>query len=325
MKAIRMHATGGPKVLVMDEIDQPTPGTGEVLIKVAAAGINYADLMQRQGVYPRPAPLPSILGFEVAGTIAAHGPGVDAPPVGTRVVAGLSGGGGYAEYAVAPAMTVFPIPDTLHFPQATALFVQGLTAYGLLRDAGQLEPGESVLVHAAAGGVGSLAVQLAKLMGAGTVVGTASSPEKLDLIHQLGADVAINYTAPDWMDQVMAATGGQGASMILDAVGGAVGSRGLDVLGQGGRLVVYGAASGEPTMIAAQQLAFKGQTVTGFSMGAGTPPEQLAVWMQALLSYIAEGQLNIIVGQTYPLAQAAAAHQAMSERRTTGKVVLTTE
>lgn len=322
MKAIRIHENGGPKVLTPEEVPTPTPNAGEVLIKVAAAGINYADLMQRQGVYPVPATLPAILGFEVAGTVAALGDGVTAPSIGTRVVAGLAGGGGYAEYAVAPATIVFPLPDNLAFPEATALFVQGLTAYGLLRESGHLQEGESVLVHAAAGGVGSLAVQLAKLMGASIVIGTASTPEKLDLVRQLGADAAINYTAGDWIEQVMGATDKQGAHIILDAVGGEIGSRSVDVLAQGGRLVVYGAASGQPTMIAAQQLAFKEQSVTGFSMGAGTPLERMAAAMQALLGYVAEDQLQIIVGQTFPLAKAAEAHRAMGERRTTGKVVL---
>lgn len=322
MRAIRVHQAGGPEVLTLDELPTPAPGAGEVLIKVAAAGINYADLMQRQGVYPLPGGLPATPGFEVAGSVAALGEGVSGPAVGTRVVAGLGNGGGYAEYAVAPAITVFPIPDTLAYAEATALFVQGLTAYGLLRYAGRLEAGETVLVHTAAGGVGSLAVQLARLLGAGRVIGTASAPEKLALIRQLGADAAINYGAPDWAEQVLAATQGQGAHIILDAVGGAIGARSLDLLGQGGRLVVYGAASGEPTMLAAQQLSFKGQAVIGYAMGTNTPPEQLAAGMRALLGFVAEGQLHLTVGHTFPLAEAAAAHQAMGARRTTGKVVL---
>lgn len=322
MKAVRVHENGGPEVLTLEEVPTPKPQAGEILIKVASVGINYADLMQRAGAYPLPGGLPAILGFEVAGTVAALGDGVSGPAVGTRVIAGLGGGGGYAEYAVAPAITVFPIPDSLGYSEATGLFVQGLTAYSLLHDVGRLQPGETVLVHSAAGGVGSLAVQLARLLGAGRVIGTASTSGKLDFIRGLGADAAVDYSAADWTEAVQRATDGQGAHIILDAVGGEVGARSLDVLGQGGRLVVYGAASGAPTMVAAQQLSFKAQSVLGYSMGAGTPPEQLAAGMRALLGFVAEGQLQVAVGHSYPLAQAALAHQAMAERKTTGKVVL---
>lgn len=324
MKAIRIHQNGGPEVLTYEDVPDVTPGPGEVLIKVAAVGVNYADLMQRQGVYPLPGGLPVIPGFEVAGTVAAVGDGVTAPAVGTRVVTGIQGGG-YAEYAVAPAFGVFPIPDSLDFAKATALFLQGLTARGLLREAGRLQKGETVLIHSAAGGVGSLAVQLAKLMGAGTVIGTASTSDKLALVQQLGADIAIDYTTADWAEQVMAATDGKGASIILDAVGGEIGAQSLNLLAQGGRLVVYGAASGQPTMIAAQQLSGKGLSVVGYSMVAGTPPEQMAIGMHELLGLVAEGQLEAVVGNTYSLRDAAKAHQAIAERRTTGKLVLLTE
>src|SRR5579863_10353272 len=179
MKAIRIHEVGGPEVMQLEEVETPTPKEGEVLIKVAAAGINYADLAQRQGAYLTRTRTPMILGVEVAGTVTALGPGVKAPTEGSRVVA-FAEGGGYAEYAVAQAAMVIPIPPNLDFARAAAFPVQGLTAYQLLRESAHLEAGESVLVHAAAGGVGTLAVQLAKLMGAGTVVGTASNATKLE-------------------------------------------------------------------------------------------------------------------------------------------------
>ena len=321
MKAVRIHKTGDPDVLSLEEIATPVPGAGEVLIKVAAAGINFADLLQRQGVYPIAGGIPAVLGFEVAGTIVAHGEDVDSPPVGTRVVTGLMGGG-YAEYAVVPAATVVPIPDNLDFASATALFLQGLTAYGLLHDAAKLQPGESVLVHTAAGGVGSLAVQLAKLMGAGTVIGTASSPSKLEFIRRIGADVAINYAEGDWNEQIKGATGGQGVDVILDAVGGEIGQQSLAHLAPGGRLVVYGNAGGQPTMLAAQQLTGNNQAVIGYSMGSAMSPQHMTESIRELLHYVVEDQLQIVVGQTFPLADAAAAHRAMAERRTTGKVVL---
>lgn len=191
MKAIRIHELGGPEVMHLEEIAIPTPSAGEVLIKVAAVGVNYADLMQRQGAYLTPTHTPMTPGFEVAGTVEALGPGVTFPTPGTRVIAFANGG--YAEYTTAGASMVIPIPDTLDFPHAAAFAVQGLTAYQLLRESSHLQRGESVLVHAAAGGVGTLAVQLARLMEAGKVIGTASNEAKLDLIRKLGADVAIDY------------------------------------------------------------------------------------------------------------------------------------
>ncbi len=228
MKAIRINETGGPEVMHLEEIETPVPGEGEVLIKVAAVGVNYADLAQRQGAYLTRTRTPMTLGVEVAGTVAELGPGVRTPAEGSRVVAYVNGG--YAEYAVAQATTVIPIPPNLDFIQAAAFPVQGLTAYQLLRESAHIQPGESVLVHAAAGGVGTLAVQLAKLMGAGIVAGTASNSSKLDLIRKLGADAAINYTEENWVEQVKNATRGQGTDIILEMVGGEIAEQSLKCL-----------------------------------------------------------------------------------------------
>ena len=195
MKAIRIHETGGPEVMHLEEIETPTPKAGEILIKVAAAGVNYADLAQRAGAYLTRTRTPTTLGIEIAGNVAALGTGVNSPVEGTRVAAFCEGG--YAEYAISQANMVIPIPQGIDFVHAAALPLQGITAYQLLHESARIQPGESVLVHAAAGGVGTLAIQLAKLMGAGTVIGTASNAEKLDLIRRLGADVAINYTEQD--------------------------------------------------------------------------------------------------------------------------------
>jgi len=189
MKAIRLNETGGQEVMHLEEIETLTPKAGEVLIKIAAAGINYADLMQRQGTYMTRTRTPMTMGFEVAGTVEALGANVTSPGVGSRVVA-LTGGG-YAEYTTAPANTVISIPENLDLTHAAAFPVQGITAYQLLRESAHLQQGESVLVHAAACGVGTLAVQLARLMGAGKVIGTASNSKKLELVKELGADAAI--------------------------------------------------------------------------------------------------------------------------------------
>ena len=321
MKAIRINETGGPEVMHLEEIETPTPQEGQVLIKIAAAGINYADLAQRQGAYLTRTRTPTTLGLEFAGTVAALGPGVSSPAVGTRVVA--FGDGGYAEYAIAPATSVIPIPPELDFIHAAAVPVLGITAYQLLRESTQLQPGESVLVHAAAGGVGTLAVQLAKLLGAGTVVGTASSNSKLDLARRLGADTAINYTEANWVEQVKNATGGKGADIILEMVGGEIAEQSLQCLAPFGRMVVYGSASGQLVQFSGIQLMYKNQAVIGYWLTSQlSRTDRVARAMLEIMQYLSSGKLEIIVGQTFPLAEAAQAHQAIAERKTVGKTVL---
>jgi NADPH2:quinone reductase len=306
----------------LEEIDTPKPGAGEVLIRVMAAGVNYADLAQRKGAYLTTTRLPLTLGMEVAGVVEALGAGVAGLPVGTRVAALV--GGGYAEYAVATAGGVIPIPSGLDFAHAAAFPLQGLTAYQLLKESARLQTGESVLVHAAAGGVGTLAVQLAKLMGADTVIGTASTEEKLDLARELGADVGINYTEDDWVDRVRAATGGNGVQIVLEMVGGRIAQQSLQCLTPfDGRMVVFGSASGEVAQFSGRDLMNRNIAVLGYWLSPWmSRPAQIAGAMQALMGYLDTGKLRIIVGQTYPLAEAAAAHQAMAARQTTGKVVL---
>jgi NADPH:quinone reductase len=321
MKAIRIHETGGPEVMHLEDVETPTPAQGEILIKVAAAGVNYADLAQRQGAYLTRTRTPMTMGFEVAGTIAARGPGVSAPPVGTRVIAFVEGG--YAEYAIASASTIIPIPENLDFTHAAAFAVQGLTAYQTLRESGRLQPGESVLVQAAAGGVGTLAIQLARLMGAGKVIGTASNEQKLDLVRRLGADAAINYTQNDWVEQVKQATGGPGVDVVLEVVGGPISEECLQCLAPFGRMVVIGAASGQLVQFSGIQLMYKNLSVVGYWLSSWlSRPDRIVAATIELMQYLATGNLHIIVGQTYPLADAAEAHRAIAERTTTGKVVL---
>ena len=323
MKAIRIHETGGPEMMHLEDVEKPTPQTGEVLIKVAAAGINNADLAQRQGAYLTRTRTPMTMGFEVAGTVEALGSNVDAPAVGTRIAAFANGG--YAEYTTAPAASVIPIPDNLDFAQAAAFPVQGITAYQLLRESAHLQQGESVLIHAAAGGVGTLAVQLAKLMGAGTVIGTASSQQKLDLARKLGADVAINYGDADWDEQVKKATNGRGVDVILEMVGGSIADQSLQCLAPFGRMVIYGAASGDIAQFSGIQLMYKNQAIIGYWLTAWmSQPDRIAVAAQSLMGYLASGKLQVVVGHTFPLAQAADAHRTIAERKTTGKVVLLT-
>jgi NADPH2:quinone reductase len=316
MKAIRIHEFGASGNLRVDEIEKPIPGADEVLIKTAAAGMNYADTMLRQNKYLFSPTLPFTLGFEVAGTIEAVGGGVSNFAVGQRVLATIRGGG-YAEYAVADWRTVVPIPDDLEFGKATALLVQGLTALGLLAD---LKSGQTILIHAAAGGVGSLLVQLAKHKGA-KVLGTASTAEKLEKIASLGADVGINYSESDWTEEVLAATDGKGANLIIEMVGGEIGKQNLKCLATGGTMIVYGAASGEDFQISALSLLGRMQTVKGYNLNFETR-ENMAAFTKELMMHIAENRLEVIVSE-FPLEQARQAHDALEGRKTMGKVVLT--
>ncbi len=327
MKAIEVSRHGGPDVLQVVERPRPDPGPGQVLIKVKAAGINFSDLMRRAGTYPMSAPPPFVPGLEAAGVVAAVGPDVTAPAVGSRVVAALWDGGGYAEYALADAAQVVPLPDSLDFAPATALLAQGLTAYFLLRRGAALQPGQSVLVSAAAGGVGSLAVQIAKLMGAGTVVGTASTDAKRALVKELGADEAVDYTQEHWAEAVKSATGGRGADIFLDATGDT--QAGLPALAPGGTWVLYGAQQGAIDALsggALQSMIFREQTVRGYTLnGDFSHPETIGAALGEMFGWVAAGRLRLEVGNRFPLAEARQAHEAMEARRTTGKVVLTAD
>ncbi len=314
MKAARIHQLGGPEVFQLEEVEIPVPQPHEVLIRVAVAGVNYADIGQRNGRYPIPVPLPAILGLEAAGTVTQIGDAVQNLPVGSRVMAVVPNS--YAQYVVADAAKVIPIPNGIDFGQATALLVQGLTALALLQD---VPTGSTILVHAAAGGVGSLLVQLAKLKGL-HVIGTASTSEKLETVKQLGADTAINYTREDWVNQVLDATNGRGVDWVLEMVGGEIGKRSAEVLARNGTMIVYGSASGQPSMFAGQQLIFKSQTIRGYSL-YNESPQKLAAYTHQLVQYVTEGKLQINV-QSFPLEKVAEAHQAVESRKTQGKVVL---
>jgi NADPH2:quinone reductase len=316
MKAVRIHELGPAGNLRLDEIDKPDPGPGEVLIKNAAAGVNYADIARRNGSYLQKTPLPYVMGLEAAGTIAEVGEGVSDFEAGQRVLA-LIGSGGYAEYVAAPTSQLFPIPDELGFGEASALLVQGLTAVGLLREA---RAGQSILIHAAAGGVGTLLVQLAKHRGL-TVIGTASSPEKLEKVIELGADFGINYTEDDWTEQVLQATGNRGVDIIIEMVGGDIVEKNLKVLAVNGTMWVYGSASGQDYKLSVLNLLNKNHIVRGYWLTLESPAAR-AVYAAELLDHIKAGRLKIQVTE-FPLDQAAEAHKAIEGRKTTGKVVLT--
>jgi NADPH2:quinone reductase len=322
MKAIQVNEFGDPDVLEYVEVERPSLGEGEVLVEVKAAGVNYADTMRRRNRYLEETPLPFVPGSEIAGVDAEVGAGVEGAKEGDRVVT-LLGIGGYGEYAVAPARHLIPIPDGMDFDEAAAIPLQGLTAYHVLKTSGMLKEGESVLVHAAAGGVGTLAVQMAKLTGANLVVATTSTREKLDFVKELGADVLINYTEEDWPEQVLKATEGEGADVILEMVGGDFIQKNPRCLAAFGRMVVYGAASGERGSLVPMDLMYKNQVVAGFYLPQiMARPDLFGPSLEEVLGWVASGEVKLTIGARYPLEKAQEAHDDLEGRRTTGKIVL---
>ena len=321
MKAIEVAHFGGPEALQIADKPVPEPGAGQILIEVKAAGINFADLMAREGHYPPVPKAPFVPGFEAAGIVAKIGAGVTNWKPGDRAVSMVHDG--YAEFALADAAQAAPLPDSLGFAEATALLIQGMTAYTLMTIAVSEIKGKSVLISSAAGGVGSLAVQIAKLFGAGTVIGLASTEAKRAQVKELGADFAIDYTQPNWAEQVKEATGGKGADIFLDASGDTE-TGGLKPLARGGHWVVYGAQKSsarglpEPDLMG---MVFNGQTLRGYTLYEA-PSEIMAAVLKQLIAWTSEGKLSILANDKFPLAAAAEAHRAIAGRQTSGKVVL---
>lgn len=324
MKAIEVTQSGGPDVLRL--IDQPTPtaGPGQIVIEVKAAGINFADLVAREGHYPPAPPPPFVPGYEAAGLVSEVGAGVTDWSVGDRALSLTSENctQGYAEYVVVQAAGAARIPEALGFAEATALLIQGLTAHGLLTLAVPEIKGKSVLISGAAGGVGSLLVQIAKRLGAGTVIGLASTEDKRAKVAALGADATVDYTQDGWPEQVKTATGGKGIDIFLDATGDSAG--GLKPLADGGYWVVYGAQATSETALTGADLSgtiFGGQTVRGWNL-TRTPREVIPETLKQLIGWAVGGELKIIAEDKFALADAASAHRAIAGRKTTGKVVL---
>jgi NADPH2:quinone reductase len=321
MQAIEISEYGDASTLRTVERDRPEPGEGQVRIEVRAAGINFADIMQRRGHYTGGPEPPFHPGMEVAGVVDAVGEGVGREP-GQRVV-GMVGGGGYAEFALGDARGLFDVPEGMSFEEAAGFPVQFLTAHNCLHEWGELEEGERVLVHAAAGGVGTAAVQLAREAGA-EVFGTASTAEKLETAADLGCDHPINYTETDFAEAVNEITDGAGVDLVLDGVGGDTSQRSLDCLRDFGRMVVYGAASGQPGHPDTGTLLFNNQRVIGYHLGEGMAqrPSRVMSAVPPLTELLEAGTVEVQVGHTFELAEAADAHRAIEARETSGKVVL---
>ncbi|HEX3434462.1 MAG TPA: NADPH:quinone oxidoreductase family protein [Solirubrobacteraceae bacterium] len=313
MRAIQMTEFGGPEVLALTELPRPQPAEGEVLIKVSRAGLNFADTHTRTNSYVKNATLPLVPGGEVAGV---------REDTGERVVA-LTGDGGYAEYAVAPRELAFAIPDELDDGTALAIVIQGLTAWHLYRTAARVQDGESVVVHSAAGGVGSLAVQLGHPLGAGRVIATASSADKRALALELGADEAIDSAAEGLQERLLEANGGRPVDVVFDMAGGEVFDASYAALAHFGRIIVCGIASQEPNEIRTGSLLRHSRSVVGFYLfHCLERPRMVADALADLFSRAARGELRTVIGATYPLEQAAQAHIDLRERRTTGKLLL---
>ena len=313
MRAVQITEFGGPEVLHVTDLPDPVPSDGLQLVEVTSAGINYADTHQVEDSYLSKTELPLIPGTEVVGTL----------PDGTRVAA-FAMGGGYAEKAlVYPAMS-FPLPEGVSDGQALSLMVQGLTAWHLLRTSTHLQPGESVVVHAAAGGVGTLAVQLAKAWGAGNVIGVASSDEKRALAASLGADTTVDAGAPDLKSALEAANGGKKVDVVLEMVGGPTFDASLAALAPFGRLATFGMASrSAPKPVHAGELMSRSRAVIGFWLAhCFARPDMLQPQMAELLAMVEAGTLKPVVGGTYAMSDVRQAHEALRSRASQGKLVL---
>lgn len=321
MRAIQMTEAGTVDVLAPAEVDVPRPGPGEILIRVAFAGLNYTDVMAREGLrMQRSAPVvyPITPGSEAAGLVVETGEGVDPAIVGRRVTAFVRGA--CAEYAIARAEWTWAVPDGVGLPASLAMLVQGCTAHVMLTSITHLQAGETVLVHSGAGGVGSLAIQLAKRLGAGKVVATASTQSKRELCLRLGADHAVDYRADGWADVVRRALP-EGCDVILDAVGGGVSDEGPGLLAPGGRLVVYGISSKEMSPLAGSQLMAGNQSVHGFWLTSWMERHR-SLPVDELLALVADGDLEVVLGPVAPLARLGTLHQDLAGRRTSGKLVV---
>lgn len=324
MRFVTTHGPGGPEVLAIDHGPAPRPGPGEVLIRVAAAGVNRPDVLQREGRYPPPPGASAVLGLEVAGTIAELGPDVTHWAVGDPVCA-LLAGGGYAEFAIAPAAQCLPVPEGLTLIEAAAIPETFFTVWANVFQRGRLQAGETFLVHGGTSGIGTTAIQLAHAFGA-RVFATAGSDEKCDACRDLGADVAINYRTVDFVEAVKADTSGEGVNLILDMVGGPYIQRNLKALAVEGRLVQIAFLQGSKQELDLMPLMLKRLTLTGSTLRSRGVEEKGAIARELqdrVWPLLASGRVRPVVHATFPLDEAAEAHRLMESSRHVGKIVLT--
>lgn len=324
MKAIQVSRFGAPDALESVDIPTPSPGPGEVLVRVHAAGVNFFETLMRQNRYAVTPELPMIPGVEVAGVIEAVGAGVSSSEVGARVAVPMFAAnrpsGGYAEYVAIDAAWTVPIPAELSFDAAVALMIPGLTAHHLVRRSPPA--GKAVMVNAASGGVGSLLVQLAKTAGASRVIAVASKPDKLALAHSLGADSGISYSEPGWATHVLEETGGRGADIIYDLVGGAVTKACFDALAPRGELAFVALSRFSLGAQDVEQMLSRNQSLRGFALLPLLTQDNAKADLTDLFERSAGGDLKVIQGGRYSLDQAAEAHGLLESRQSVGKIVL---
>ena len=323
MRAVTISEPGGPDVLRVAERPDPVPGQNEVLISVAAAGVNRADLHQREGNYPAPAGTPDWPGLEVSGTVVAQGSGVTSTSVGSRVCALLSGGG-YAELALADAGLIFPVPDTMGLEDAAALPEALCTVWSTIFMSAHLRPGETLLVHGGSGGVGTMAIQLAHAFGCRVAV-TASSEEKLDACRALGADILINYREQDFVEEILAATQGRGVDVILDAIGGSYLDNNIRALAPHGRIELIGNQSGEPGSFSIGRLMSKWGTVHASTLRARPLKERqeiVASLLENAWPLVISKQVRPVIDRQFSFSDAPRAHEAMESGDRIGKLLL---
>ena len=321
MKAIRVNENGGPEKLVLADAAKPAPGEGEVLVKVAAAGVNFIDIYQRQGLYPVPCPFTP--GQEGAGIVEGVGAGVSHIKTGDRITWYHASPGSYGEYAVLPASVALPVPAGTDLKLAAASMLQGMTAHYLTHSTYPLKPGDICLVHAAAGGTGMLIVQMAKMLGA-QVIGTTSTAEKAVRARQAGCDEVILYTEQDFAQETRRLTGGRGTDVVYDSVGKSTWEKSLNCLRPRGMMVSFGNASGPVDPIQPLILSAKGSLfltrpkLADYSSNA----EELKWRAGDVLGWVASGKLRITIEREYPLDHAREAHEALAGRKTSGKLLL---
>jgi len=324
MKAVLCREYGPPSALRVETLPDPTPGPGQLLLRVEACGVNFPDTLIIQGRYQQKPPMPFIPGAEVCGLVAGHGEGVTEPAIGTRVAAVITHGG-FAEAAVVEAAKAVPVPDGVSPEAAAALGLAYGTVLHALEDRGALKPGETLLVLGASGGVGLAAIQIGRLLGA-RVIAAASSEEKLEACREAGAEGLIDYAREGWRDRVRDLTEGRGPDVIFDPVGGSYAEPALRAIGWRGRYLVVGFAAGEIPRLPFNLMLLKGCTVTGVFYGdfARREPERNRELLGRLHRWVAESRLVPVISRRFPLEEAAAALEALADRRATGKLVLLT-
>jgi len=331
MKAIFYREFGDRSVLNYGDIPAPQPGPGELMLKTTRTSVNFVDIRERQGVYNKPEThggktyLPHTPGLQAVGAVIEVGAGVDREWIGKRVMAYTPAGGGYAEQTVARAEFCVPIPSGYGDDLFAALPNQGLTAYLLLTASAQLKSGETMLVQGASGGVGSLLVPMAKAMGAGKILGTASSLEKRDFIRGLGADEAIDYTDERWVERVMELTAGRGVDIVFESVGGEIFEKNFDCLAHFGRYVIYGSTRGPGQPVPPRRLMGKAQSLTGFYLPIFLQrPELIRAGLEFLVDAVVQGKVVPSIGHVLPLHYAAEAHRVLEDREVLGTLLLDT-